>query len=82
MNYDCDKLQGSKNEAKYYDKILVTLKKGEATSTFEYTVVCDQERLRGFDVNFLVLFGIAVLVLVIVIKTNPLLVFNEMSPQE
>jgi hypothetical protein len=79
--YNCEKLltKGSK----YYDTVSVKVTDGSGFSTnFEYLVVCDSAKLRGFDINFLVLFGIAVLVLVIVIKTPPFLVFNEMSPQE
>jgi hypothetical protein len=37
-------------------------------------VVCDAGKLRAFDINFLVLFAIAVIILVIAIKTPPLLI--------
>lgn len=45
-------------------------------------VVCDSDKLRSFDINFLVLFGIAIGIIVIAIKTPPLLVFKDMTEEE
>lgn len=44
--------------------------------------MCDPERLGGFDLNFLALFGIAVGIIVLAIKTPPLLIFNDMTEEE
>jgi len=46
---------------------------------FEYMIVCDGDRLKAFDLNFLVLFGIAVGIIVLAIKTPPLLIFKDMT---
>ena len=46
---------------------------------FDYMVVCDKERLTKFDANFLVLFGIAIAIIIVAIKTPPLLIFNDMT---
>jgi hypothetical protein len=45
-------------------------------------VICDAGLLRQFDLNFIVLFAIAIIVVVVSIKTPPLLVFNEMTEEE
>ena len=49
---------------------------------FEYMVVCDKDRLTQFDANFLVLFGIAIAIIIVAIKTPPLLIFNDMTQEE
>ena len=49
---------------------------------FEYMVVCDKEHLSRFDMNFLVLFGIAISIIVVAIKTPPLLIFKDMTEEE
>jgi hypothetical protein len=49
---------------------------------FEYMIICDAERTKSFDVNFLLLFGIAVGIIVLAIKTPPLLIFNDMTFEE
>ena len=54
----------------------------ESELVFEYMVVCDKERLTKFDINFLVLFGIAITIIVIAIKTPPLLIFKDMTDEE
>jgi len=54
----------------------------ESELVFEYMVVCDKERLTKFDINFLVLFGIAITIIVIAIKTPPLLIFKDMIDEE
>lgn len=46
---------------------------------FEYIVVCDSEKLGAFDLNFLVLFAIAIGIIILAIKTPPLLIFNDMT---
>ena len=68
----------------YYDTVRVIL--SDSTSTdevvFEYMIVCDSDRLRAFDVNFLVLFGMAIGIIVLAIKTPPLLIFKDMTEEE
>ena len=45
-------------------------------------VVCDKEQLMKFDMNFLVLFGIAITIIIVAIKTPPLLIFKDMTEEE
>jgi len=49
---------------------------------FEYMVVCDKDHLTKFDANFLVLFGIAITIIIVAIKTPPLLIFKDMTEEE
>jgi hypothetical protein len=58
------------------------LSEGDSAIAFEYLVVCDSSRLRAFDINFILLFVIAITVVVIAIKTPPLLIFREMTQEE
>ncbi len=44
--------------------------------------MCDANRLRGFDLNFLVLFAMAVGIIVLAIKTPQPLIFNDMTEEE
>jgi len=69
---------------KYYDTIRVILSDSLTSKdiAFEYMVVCDSDKLRSFDINFLVLFGIAIGIIIIAIKTPPLLVFRDMTEEE
>lgn len=66
----------------YFDTVSVTISDGLAENTFEYLVVCDPGQLRSFDINFIVLFVIAVAVVIIAIKTPPFLIFNDMTEEE
>lgn len=67
---------------KYFDNIKVKISTGDYNAEFEYVVICDATQSRGFDINFLILFGIAVAVIIVVIKTPPFLIFNEMTAAE
>lgn len=72
---------------KYYDTIRVMVQdaKGfgdEDGIVFEYMVVCDREQLMKFDMNFLVLFSIAIAIIIVAIKTPPLLIFKDMTDEE
>ena len=73
---------------KYYDTVRVTLAEvvggteSNSKLQFEYLVVCEPDKLRSFDINFLVLFGIAVGVVVLAIKTPPLMILREMTEEE
>ena len=80
INYDCKQLMSK--TSKYYDTVKVKVNSGEFNADYEYLVICDASQMRGFDINFLILFGIAVLVIVVVIKTPPFLIFNEMTSEE
>ncbi|CDW78511.1 signal peptide peptidase [Stylonychia lemnae] len=80
VSYSCDQLL--QKQKQYYDTLLVTISSGTDQISFDFIVVCDANQLRGFDINFLVLFGIAVLVLVIVIKTPPLQMLGQMTQEE
>ena len=60
----------------------VTVSDSLVDTSFNYLVVCDQSKLRAFDVNFLVLFAIAVAILVVAIKTPPLLLLKDMTEEE
>jgi hypothetical protein len=85
IEYNCKKLLD--NGGKYYDTIRVLVEDSqsfgkESELVFEYMVVCDKERLTRFDLNFLVLFGIAIGIIVIAIKTPPLLIFKDMTEEE
>lgn len=84
MNYNCDKLLRNENAGgKYYDTVRVSVSSGSHDELeFEYIVVCDAATLRSFDINFLVLFAIAVLIIVAVIKSPPLQVMNELTDEE
>jgi hypothetical protein len=66
----------------YYDTVTVSVSDSLVDTSFDYLVVCDQGKLRAFDVNFLVLFAIAVLILIIAIKTPPLLILKDMTEEE
>jgi hypothetical protein len=80
VEYDCNQLMRKNN--KYYDTVRVQVTEGKSEIEFEFLVVCDASRLSKFDINFLVLFAIAVGVVVIAIKTPPLLVFSDMTSEE
>jgi len=47
-----------------------------------YTVVCKQEKLKGFDVSTLLLFVISVSLVSIGIKKEPYRLIKELSPEE
>lgn len=55
---------------------------GPQEVVFEYLVICDADKLRGFDINFLVLFAIAIGIIILAIKTPPLLIFKDMTVEE
>ena len=55
---------------------------GQREVIFEFLVICDSNRLKGFDVNFLALFAIAIGIIVLAIKTPPLLIFKDMTVEE
>lgn len=80
VKYDCKQLLDKGKT--YYDTIRVILSEGESAITFEYLIVCDPSQLRSFDLNFVMLFVIAISVVVISIKTPPLLIFREMTQEE
>ena len=88
VEYNCKQLL--KNPEKpYYDSVKVLIStteqlgsSGDEDIVFEFKVVCDPERLGGFDLNFVALFGIAVGIIVLAIKTPPLLIFNDMTEEE
>ena len=83
MVYDCQRLLSSKTAGgSYYDTVRVSISSGSKEIEYEFLVVCDANKLRSFDLNFVVLFGIAVLIIVAVIKTPPLEIMNELSASE
>lgn len=63
-------------------KVIVADGYSGAEITYEYIVVCDSNRLRGFDLNFLVLFAMAVGIIVLAVKTPQPLIFNDMTDEE
>lgn len=67
VSYNCPKLIDQTSE--YFDTVVVTLSDDISNVMFEFIVVCDPPRLRSFDINFLVLFALAVLCQVVAIKT-------------
>ena len=81
VSYNCTNLL-AKGQT-YYDTVRVLIQHQDSEEiVFEYLVICDAAKLRQFDINFLVLFAIAIAIEVIAIKTPPLLIFNEMTDQE
>jgi hypothetical protein len=79
--YDCNKLKNGK----YYDEIKIKVGERYGSSeeiVFGYKVVCDASKLGAFDLNFVVLFAIAIGIIVLAIKTPPLLIFNDMTDEE
>ena len=72
---------------KYYDTIRVMVQDQssfgvDSDVVFEYMVVCDKDHLTRFDANFLVLFGMAIAIIVVAIKTPPLLIYKDMTDEE
>jgi hypothetical protein len=87
VEYNCKQLL-KKPDNPYFDsvKVLISTTAEQLGSSgdvvFEFKVVCDSGKLGGFDLNFLALFGIAVGIIVLAIKTPPLLIFNDMTEEE
>ncbi len=65
--YNCAALLAKDTD--YFDTVYISLSDGNSEVLFNYIIVCDPPQLRGFDINFLVLFGLAVLCQIIAIKT-------------
>ena len=86
LSYNCKALLDKFGGKPYYDKVTVKVGEksfgAEAQISYEFMVVCDGDRLRGFDLNFLVLFFIAVGIIALSIKTPPLLIFKNMTEEE
>ncbi len=86
ISYSCKSLLDKTQGKPYYDKVSVMLAENSFGAKpqiqYEFIVVCDGDKLRGFDLNFLVLFLIAVSIIAIAIKTPPLLIFNDMTEEE
>ncbi len=59
VTYNCGALAEYTED--YFDTVLVSISDDTSSIMFEFIVVCDPPRLRSFDINFLVLFGLAVL---------------------
>lgn len=84
--YNCKKLLEDTTKP-YYDTVKVIVSPysdggSDQDLVFGFKVVCDAERLGGFDLNFVVLFGIAIGIIVLAVKTPPLLIFNDMTEEE
>lgn len=71
MAYNCKKLLEYTGGSPYYDTVIVVVgdSKQEQDVIFEYLVICDADRLKAFDINFLVLFAIAIAIVIAAIKT-------------
>ena len=53
----------------YYDTVYITVSDSSSEINLEYIIICDQPKLRSFDLNFIALFGIAVIVVILAVKT-------------
>ena len=82
VTYTCKKLLDKSGP--YFDTVRVIASDTQSSEEviFEYIVVCDAEKLGAFDLNFLVLFAIAIGIIILAIKTPPLLIFNDMTQEE
>ena len=78
--YDCKGLLAKGGN--YYDSILVGYTDGQDSSAFEYVIVCDPNQMKGFDLNFIVLFVAAVICQIIAIKTPDFALLDEMTAEE
>ena len=79
IDYKCKKLL---EIGTYYDTVRVVADSYGEKAVFEYLIICDANQMRAFDVNFLVLFAIAIGIIVLAIKTPPLLIFKDMTTEE
>jgi hypothetical protein len=85
IQYNCKKLLDKTQGNPYFDTVRVILSDPTFSNEeiiYEYMVVCDPSKLGAFDINFLVLFGIAVGIIVLAIKTPPLLMLKDMTEEE
>ena len=82
VSYSCKQLLSKNDGKEYYDTVKVTVSDSIDSISFDYIIVCSVESLKGLDINFLVLFGIAIGIVVLSIKTPPLLIFKDMTEDE
>ena len=86
VTYNCKSLLDKTKGKPYYDTISVMVSDSsfgaQPEIQFNYIVVCDSDKLRGFDLNFLVLFFIAIGIISIAINSPPLLIFKDMTEEE
>ena len=68
--------------SRYFDTVIVRVQDDTSSIYFEYIMVCDPPQLRSFDLNFVLLFLLAIAVVVIAIKTPELMALNELSNEE
>jgi hypothetical protein len=69
VTYDCPALLAQKSPSRYFDTVLLKLFDDSSEVYFEYIMVCDPPQLKSFDLNFVLLFLIAIAVVVVAIKT-------------
>jgi hypothetical protein len=86
ISYNCKALMEKTGGKPYYDTVTVMISENsfgsEPDIQYKFIVVCDGDRLRGFDLNFLVLFFIAIGIIALAIKSPPLLIFKDMTEEE
>jgi hypothetical protein len=66
VTFNCPALM---KQSKYFDTVFIQLSDESSSIFFEYIMVCDVPQLKSFDINFVVLFLMAIAIVVIAIKT-------------
>lgn len=69
VTYDCPSLMRQVSPKRYFDTVVLHLSDDTSSIDFEYIIVCDPPQLKNFDLNFVLLFLIAIAVVVVAIKT-------------
>jgi hypothetical protein len=80
VNYDCKNLYKDRS----YDDVYVLANDKDKGNEIklQFKVICHIERLKGFDISFLFLFGIAILVVFVAFHTPELKVIQDLSNEE